>query len=91
MNIFLFLKKKKSFLFHIKNRSDFLKLFANLNVFLQNKSDFFIYKTKTNFFFFSSQNRFDIFEPEDFVLLNKTDLIFFLHQKLFCFFLHIQK
>ena len=51
MNIFLFLKKKKSFLFHIKNRSDFLKLFANLNVFLQNKSDFFIYKTKTNFFF----------------------------------------
>ena len=51
MNIFLFLKKKKSFLFHIKNRSDFLKLFANLNVFLQNKSDFFYIQNKNQFFF----------------------------------------
>ena len=71
------LKKKK-------NIFDFLKLSVNLNFLLQNRSNFFYIHTK-NQFFTLFQNISDIFEPKDFVLLNKKDLIFFSSPKTFFF------
>ena len=87
MNVFLFIKKKKKKKFKkfiYKNIFDFLKLSVNINFLLQNRSDFFYIHTK-NQFFTLFQNISDIFEPKDFVLLNKTNLIFFSSPKTFFF------